>query len=123
MVRQGLRSVLEGYRDIEVVGEAKDGFEAVELTQKLRPSVILMDVNMPRLNGIDATARIKTRQPGVIVIGLSVNASSENAEAMKMAGAKLLLTKEAAVEQLYGTIQEAIRVTASITNPTHRLID
>ncbi len=108
MVRQGLRSVLEGFPDIEVIGEASNGHEAVDLSTQLDPAVIVMDINMPFMNGIEATARIKTRHPDVVVIGMSVNASVDNHDAMRTAGASLLLTKEAAVEQLYGAIQAAV---------------
>jgi DNA-binding NarL/FixJ family response regulator len=67
-----------------------------------------MDINMPHMNGIEATANIKTRHPEIVVIGLSVNASFDNQEAMQTAGASMLLTKEAAVEQLNGAIQQAV---------------
>lgn len=109
MVRQGLRSVLEGFPDIEVIGEASNGQEAVDLTKQLSPAVVLMDINMPVMNGIDATVKIKTRHPDTVVIGLSVNASGNNEDAMKTAGASLLLTKEAAVDQLHGAIQGAVK--------------
>ena len=105
MVRQGLRSVLETYADVEVVGEARDGFEALACVDRLQPSVVVMDVNMPGMNGIDATRRIRASHPHTIVIGLSVNAGAENDQAMKQAGAAALLTKEAAVEELYSAIQ------------------
>ncbi|HET7438308.1 MAG TPA: response regulator transcription factor, partial [Nitrospira sp.] len=109
MVRQGLRSVLDCYPDLEVVGEAWNGEEAVKAVESLRPAVVIMDINMPKMNGIEATAEIKARFPDTTVIGLSVNASDENKEAMLNAGASLLLTKEAAVEQLYGAIQERMK--------------
>lgn len=105
MVRQGLRSVLETYADVEIVGEARDGFEALTCVDRLQPSVVVMDVNMPGMNGIDATRRIRASHPNTIVIGLSVNAGTENDQAMKQAGAAALLTKEAAVEELYSAIQ------------------
>jgi PAS domain S-box-containing protein len=108
MVRQGLRSVLEGFPDVNVVGEASNGQEAVDLTEQLKPSAVVMDINMPCMNGIEATAKIKTRHPDVVVIGMSVNASSDNHDAMRTAGASMLLTKEAAVEQLYGALQRAV---------------
>ena len=108
MVRQGLRSVLESYADIEIVGEARDGEEAVTATEALHPTVVLMDINMPMMNGIKATAQITSRFPGIIVIGLSVQAGGENEEAMKKAGASMLLTKEAAVEELYRAIRETL---------------
>jgi CheY-like chemotaxis protein len=111
MVRQGLRSVLESFTDIVVIGEAANGEEAVALSEQLKPAAVVMDINMPVMNGIEATARIKTRHPDVVVIGLSVNASGENQDAMRTAGATSLLTKEAAVEQLYGAIQGALKGT------------
>ena len=108
MVRQGLRSVLEGYADIEVVGEASNGEEAVAMTDRLRPSLVLMDINMPKMGGVDATAHIKTRHPEIVVIGLSVQAGYESHLAMLKAGATRLLTKEAAVEQLHHAILHSL---------------
>ena len=106
MVREGLRTMLNNYADIEVVGEASNGEEAVFLADRLGPAVIIMDINMPQMNGIDATAKIKASHPHIVVIGLSVNAGAENREAMERAGASLLLTKEAAVDRLYSSIHE-----------------
>jgi PAS domain S-box-containing protein len=108
MMRQGLRSVLEAHADIQIIGEAADGHEAVTMVDSLQPAVVVMDINMPRLNGIEATARIKVRYPGIRVIGLSVNAGPNNREAMLKAGADVLLTKEAAVEELYRSIQSVV---------------
>lgn len=108
MVRQGLRSLLELYPDFEVVGEASNGEEALELVRALSPAVVVMDINMPKLNGIEATARIKKTYPHVVVVGLSVNASDQNRQAMTAAGATTLITKEAAVEQLYEEIKESV---------------
>lgn len=113
MVRQGLKSLLDAYPDIQVVGEADNGQDAVDLAARLQPSIILMDINMPKMNGIEATTRIKTRWPQILVIGLSVNASEDNAGAMKQAGATRIMTKEAAVDELYGAIQEALKVSVS----------
>lgn len=109
MVRQGLKSVLDAYADMKVVGEAADGEAAVRLTGDLLPSVVLMDINMPLCNGIEATRRIKAKYPDVIVIGLSVNAGDHHQEAMLEAGAHSLMTKEAAVEQLYTLIYQAVK--------------
>jgi CheY-like chemotaxis protein len=69
---------------------------AVTLVEQLRPRVVVMDINMPRMNGIEATARIKTHRPETIIIGISVNTGHDNHKAMKQAGAVALLTKEAA---------------------------
>lgn len=108
MVRQGLRSVLESYPDIEIVGEAADGKESLVSVERVRPSVIVMDLNMPQMNGIDATSIIKSRHPEIIVLGLSVNAGEDNQAAMIQAGASALLTKEAAVDRLYDMIHDAV---------------
>ena len=105
MVRQGLRSVLEAYHDLEVIGEARDGMEAVELASVLKPDVIVMDVNMPRLDGIAATTRLKRERPGTIVIGLSVNGARQVEDAMHRAGAAAFLTKDSVADQLYQAIQ------------------
>ncbi|OQW32653.1 MAG: hypothetical protein A4E19_04625 [Nitrospira sp. SG-bin1] len=113
MVRQGLRSVLDAYADIQVVGEAGDGAEAVKLVEELRPRVVVMDINMPKMNGIEATEQITRRYPDTIVIGISVNATRENEEAMRAVGAVRLMTKEAAVEQLCDAILEAVKKEAT----------
>ena len=74
-----------------------------------RQEALRIEVNMPKMSGIDATSMIKTRHPEMVVIGLSVNASPQNDQAMRGAGAALLLTKEAAVEQLQVCIHEAMQ--------------
>ena len=73
LVRQGMRGVVEGLNNMQVVGEASNGKEAVEQTLSLRPNVVIMDVNMPIMNGVEATRLIKAQRPDVIVVGLSVN--------------------------------------------------
>ena len=108
MVRQGLRAMLESYADVEVVGEAWNGEEAVACVERLQPTIVVMDINMPTMNGFKATAQITSRFPGIIVIGLSVQAGGENEVAMRNAGASMLLTKEAAVEELYRAIRESL---------------
>ena len=108
MMRKGLRSVLDAYPDIQVVGEARDGIEAVKLVGQLHPRVVLIDINMPQMNGIEATVKIKQQYPETIIIGLSVNATDKNQEAMRRAGASRLLSKEVAVEQLYTVVQDAV---------------
>ena len=109
MVRQGLRTVLDSYPDLEVVGEAWNGQEAVASAERLQPSIVVMDINMPMMNGIDATTEIIARYPDIVVIGLSVQAGGANEEAMKKAGAAILLTKEAAVDELYQAILQALK--------------
>ncbi len=109
MIRQGLRAVLDNYPDIEVVGEAANGEEAIRLVDTLRPAAVIMDINMPTMDGIEATEQITRRYSETIVIGLSVNAAEENEKAMKLAGAVGLMKKESAVEQLYSAIVEAVK--------------
>jgi PAS domain S-box-containing protein len=83
MVRQGLRSVLESYQDVAIVGEACNGEEAIAFVERLQPTVVLMDINMPKMNGIEATTEITSRYPAIVVIGLSVNADGANEQAMR----------------------------------------
>jgi len=118
MVRQGLRTMLEAYQDIHVIGEAANGAEAITLAHTLQPDVVLMDMNMPQLNGIEATAVIKRDFPDMVVVGLSVNADRANREAMIQAGAATLLTKEAPVEELYHAIQAAVKSLPDRKSPT-----
>jgi signal transduction histidine kinase len=108
MVRQGLRSLLESYEDVMIVGEGSNGEEAIELVEQLRPALVVMDLNMPKKNGIEATARIKAQWPETAVIGLSVHAEEEARRAVINAGGAVLLTKEAAVDELYRTIREVL---------------
>jgi DNA-binding NarL/FixJ family response regulator len=107
-VRQTLRSVLSAYSDFEVVGEAGDGEQAVESVRALQPSVVVMDISMPKLNGIEATALIKEAFPHVVIVGLSLHVNEHTRNAMKAAGASALISKEAAVEQLQIEILESI---------------
>lgn len=109
MIRQGLRTMLEAYKDIQVLGEAANGDEAITMAQQIQPDVVLMDINMPKLNGIEATAVIKRSFPNMAIVGLSVNADRGNRDAMLQAGATTLLTKEAPVEELYQAIHQALR--------------
>ncbi|MGE0468290.1 MAG: PAS domain S-box protein [Nitrospira sp.] len=109
LIRQGLRAMLDGYEEMELVGEAANGEEAVRLVEELHPAVVVMDINMPKMDGIEATRRITSRHPHIAVIGLSVNAGVENQEAMSRAGAVRLMTKESAMEDLYGVIHEAVK--------------
>ena len=105
MVRQGLRSYLSTYyRDIEVVGDAGSGEEALQAVHTLSPSVVVMDINMPGLNGIEATARIKQTHPHVGVVGLSMHVDEDYRRAMTTAGATALISKGAVLEDLYDAI-------------------
>lgn len=108
LVRQGLRKYLSHYLDIELVGEASDGEEAVKLTDLLKPDVVVMDINMPRMNGIEATSSIIRKHPRLPVIGLSFYLGNGNREAFLDAGACLLLEKGAAFQHLPQAIYQAV---------------
>ena len=108
MVRQILRRALQDYPNIEVVGEASDGEEAVAVASKLLPSVIVMDISMSKMDGITATRLIKTQHPQIAVIGLSVHREAHQIDAMQKAGAFEVLAKDDAVTDLYSAIQRAI---------------
>ena len=96
------------YNHLEVVGEARDGTEAVELAQRLDPDVVLMDINMPKMDGIEATRRIKADRPHIVIIGLSVQQSPDTEQKMKAVGAAAYLTKESAGDALCQAIEEAV---------------
>ena len=115
-VRAALRDLLQSYPNLSLVGEASNGEEAIRLVRELLPSVVVMDINMPKLNGIDATMRIKTSYPHVVIVGLSVSASDAHRKAMTAAGATALISKNMAVEQLYVEIQAAINGRSSSTH-------
>ncbi|MGH7824949.1 MAG: PAS domain S-box protein [Candidatus Binatia bacterium] len=108
MVRQGLRSVLEEHLELTIVGEAGDGLEAIAMAQRMEPDVVIMDLNLPILNGIEATRRIIRERPSTIVIGLSFGVNPYVTQAMKAAGAVTCVTKERAVEDLYRTIKDVV---------------
>ena len=105
VVRDGLASILEDEPDIQVVGEADDGQAAVELAREKTVDVILMDVNMPRLNGIEATRQIMRAHPDVRIIGLSMHEDPSIGAAMRQAGAAAYLTKDGASDRLLAAIR------------------
>ena len=108
LLRQGLQNLVSSAGDLKVVGEAADGEKGCELAQLLQPDVVLMDVQMPKMNGIEATRWIKATLPHVVVIGLSINQSATVANHMKAAGATAYLSKDTAPEDFYRAIRSAM---------------
>ncbi len=104
VVRKGLRFLLESEPDLNVVGEAADGHEAVSLAQSLLPDVVVMDIAMPRLNGIDATSQIVHARPETAVIILSMHSDEEYVVRALSAGAKGYLLKDSAEEDIVRAI-------------------
>lgn len=105
VVRQGLRSFLERHADIEIVGEAGGGTEAVELTVRLRPDIVLMDLVMPGLDGIEATRQIFARCPGTRVIALTSFLADEQVFPALEAGASGYLLKDVTPAELIRAIR------------------
>jgi len=109
VVRQGIGNMLGNEPDIEIIGSAGDGQEAVDLSDKLLPDVILMDTSMPKLNGIEATRIIHNNHPEICIIGLSMFEEVERSQAMREAGAADYVTKSGAAEKLMSAIRAAIK--------------
>jgi DNA-binding NarL/FixJ family response regulator len=103
-----VRSILKPYPNIEVVGEASDGDEAVLVVGELQPAVVLMDVNMQKMDGVTAARLIKVQYPEVAILDLSAKAKLYDIYAMQKSGAFEVLSKEQSVQELYATIQRAV---------------
>jgi DNA-binding NarL/FixJ family response regulator len=99
-VRKVLRSLLEERRELCVIGDASDGFEAIAQAHALQPDVILMDVSMPNMDGVDATRRIRAQLPFVEIWGLSMRPRTEDAHPIELAGAAGLFTKGLETQRL-----------------------
>ena len=104
MVRQGLRSILDSYTDLTVVGEAANGQDAVIMARSLQPDVVIMDVNLPLIDGVEATRLLRREHESMAVIGISVRNDPQVKLAMTEAGAADFLPKESAAGQLYDII-------------------
>ncbi len=106
MVRRILKQILAGHPDMELVGEAATGYEAITAVERLQPDVVVMDIRMPGLDGIAAAREIKFRYPNVKIIGLSEYAFGYNTDAMEKAGALGVYQKSSAFEELYPAIRK-----------------
>ena len=108
MVRQGLRCTLEVYPSVEVVGEASDGSEVLAWIEKVQPTVVVMDIVMPKMDGIAATRLLKAQYPQIVVVGLTRELKDYTLYSMKKAGASEVVDKKNAVVELYDAIRRAL---------------
>ena len=132
IVREGLRALLEAESEFEVVGEAGDGREAIGLVPERRPDVVVMDISMPGLGGVEATRRIRAKEPDVKVLALSVHAEKQFVAGMLRAGASGYLLKTEAADELVLAIWTVLQggryvspqlVDSNVENYVQQLID
>jgi signal transduction histidine kinase/CheY-like chemotaxis protein len=104
VIRQGLVRLITGKPNISIVGEASNGREALELARKLKPEVVIMDVSMPEMDGVEATRHIKSEMPDMRVIGLSMHDAEHISQTMMNAGAEAYISKTASLAELLKAI-------------------
>ena len=108
MMRQAIRIWLEKNEDIKVIAEARNGWEALEIATRLSPDVVIMDISMPKLNGLEATSQIVSRCPNTKVLVLTVHTDSEHIRSMLQAGASGYLTKDVPGEEVVHAVREVM---------------
>lgn len=108
IVREGIRILLQKYPEIEVIGETEDGRSTVEMARELSPDVVVMDIAMPDMNGIEATRRITEERPGVKVVALSMHSDKRFVSEMLKAGASAYLLKHSAFEELVTAVMTVV---------------
>lgn len=108
VVREGLATIVAGFADTDVVGLAADGAEAVELVSEQTPDVVLMDLRMPRMDGVEATREIRSRHPSIKVVVLTTYADDDSILSALSAGAAGYLTKDAAREDIRRALEAAV---------------
>lgn len=109
ILREGLRVLLDGQSDISVAGEAENGREGLKLIRKLKPEVVIMDVSMPDMNGIEATRQVVAESPDIKVIALSMHSDQLFVEGMLQAGVSGYLLKDCLLEELAGAIRTVVK--------------
>jgi DNA-binding NarL/FixJ family response regulator len=113
VMRQLLRDILDRYSDIHVVGEAATGEEAIVQSTKLRPSVVIIDIELPTISSMEATTLIKLQHPSTIIIGLTAGAPDQSEAAMRGVGAAAVLGKGDLVNALYPAIVNAVQIAST----------
>ena len=121
VIRQLLHDILDRYSDIDIIGEAENGEEAVALTLTLKPAVVLMDFNLPTMSGIEATTLIKLQCPCTAIVGLTASAPGDAEYAMVEAGAAAVLNKGEMVGVLHPIIVQSVP-TSQVSSLTPSLI-
>ena len=104
ILREGLKSLISNEADMEVIAEAENGMQALVLTRELKPDVVIMDVAMPELNGIEATRQLKSEMPELRIIALSMHSDRRFVIEMLRAGASAFVLKHAAFEELIAAV-------------------
>ncbi len=124
VVREGLALLLRLLPDVEVVGAASDGEEALALVEALRPDVVLMDLRMPRCDGVEATRRLRDTHPACHVVVLTTYADDRSVVEALRAGARGFLTKDAGAEEIHRAIAAVLQGRAAIDPAVqHHLVD
>lgn len=122
ILRDGIRSLLEDEVDMEVIGEAEDGHSVVRLANQLEPDIVLMDIAMPLLNGLEATKRIKRDKPHIKVLILTMHENEEYIRQVLATGAMGYILKDAAATDLLGAIRAVHRGEAVLSPAITRLV-
>ncbi|MFC1879842.1 response regulator, partial [Chloroflexota bacterium] len=122
ILRNGIRALLEREKDMVVIGEAEDGRAAVKLAGELSPDIVLMDIAMPLLNGLEATLQIKRSHPCVKVLILSMHENEEYIRQALANGAMGYIVKDAAANELLGAIRAVYRDEAVLSPAITRLV-
>lgn len=122
LLRKALRDLLEQQEDFEIVAEAGDGKEAVRLAIELVPDIIIMDIGMPELNGLEATRQIKAECPNIAILALTIHSDSEHILGILEAGAAGYLTKSVFSDEVVAAIRSVVAGETVIANPVFQQI-
>ena len=123
LVRQALKTLFENHSDFKLIAEASDGEEAVDLALKYLPDVVIMDITMPKLNGLDATRRIKAQCPNIKILVLTVHSDSEHIIGILEAGAAGYLVKNVFGEEVINSLRAVMAGENVLSNPAlHQML-